>query len=119
MTLSELLIRFAYWLQASARYAGLKGFFRRLLTDPRSHRRVVYDGAMIGLVLTSVYLLIYEVRHPLGFWADVFEAFVVTVFVAEYLLRMWLHNDSHRILIEQWEHAELVGTRFRASWRTW
>jgi voltage-gated potassium channel len=119
MSLSDTLIRFAYWLQASARYAGLKGFFHRLLTDPRSHRRVVYDGAMIGLVLTSVYLLIYEVRHPLGFWADVFEAFVVTVFVTEYLLRMWLYNDSHRILIEQWEHAERVGMRFRPVSALW
>jgi voltage-gated potassium channel len=119
MTLSESLIRSAYWLQASARYAGFKGFFHRLLTDPRSHRRVVYDGTMIVLVLTSVFLLIYEVRRPLGFWADVFEAFVVTVFVTEYLLRMWLYNDSHQILIEHWEHTELVGTRFSLPSALW
>jgi voltage-gated potassium channel len=119
MTLSDTLIRSAYWLQASAGYARLKGFFHRLLTDPRSHRRVVYDGSMIVLVLTSVFLLIYQVRHELGFWVDVFEAFVVTVFVIEYLLRMWLYNDSHRILIEHWEHAELVGVRFRLSSALW
>jgi voltage-gated potassium channel len=119
MSLSNTLIRAAYWLQASTRYAGLKEFFHRLLTDPRSYRRVLYDGSMIVLVLTSVFLLIYEVRHDLGPWADVFEAFVVTVFVTEYLLRMWLYNDSHRILIEHWEHAELVGTRFRLSAALW
>jgi voltage-gated potassium channel len=113
MTLSDTLIRSAYWLQASTRYAGLKGFFHTLLTDPRSHRRVVFDGFMIALVLSSVFLLIYEVRHDLGPWADVFEVFVVTVFIIEYLLRMWLYNDSHKILIEHWERAELVGMRFR------
>ena len=98
--MSNTLILFAFWLQASVRYAGLKGFFHQLLTDPRSHRRGLYHGAMVVLVLTSVFLLIYEVRHDLGPWADVFEAFVVTVFVTEYLLRMWLYNDSHQILIE-------------------
>jgi voltage-gated potassium channel len=119
MTLSDTLIRSAYGLQASARYARLKGFFHRLLTDPRSHRRVLYDSVMIVLVLTSVFLLIYEVRHELGPWADAFEAFVVTVFITEYLLRMWLYNDSHQILIEQWEHAELVGLRFRPLPALW
>jgi len=119
MTFSETLIRAAYWLQASARYADIKGFFRQLLTDPRAHRRAVFDTVMIALVLTSVFLLIYDVRHELGPWADAFEAFVVTVFITEYLLRMWLYSDSHQILIEHWEHAELVGVRFRLSSALW
>ena len=119
MALSDALIRFAYRLQASSRYAGIKRFFRRLLTDPRSHQRAVFDGTMIVLVLTSVFLLIYDVRHELGFWADVFEAFVVAVFIVEYLLRMWLYSDSHAIVIEHWEHAELAGTRFRPAPALW
>jgi voltage-gated potassium channel len=119
VTLSHILIRSAYRLQASTRYAGIKGFFHNLLTDPRSHRRAVFDSAMIVLVLTSVLVLIYDVRHDPGPWAEAFEAFVVTVFITEYLLRMWLYNDSHRILIEHWEHAELVGTRFRLSSALW
>jgi voltage-gated potassium channel len=119
VALSHTLIRSAYRLQTSARYAGIKGFFHRLLTDPRSHRRAVFDGAMIVLVLTSVFLLIYDVRHDPGPWAEAFEAFVVTVFVIEYLLRMWLNNDSHRILIEHWERAELVGVRFRLFPALW
>jgi voltage-gated potassium channel len=119
MTFSETLIRVAYWLQASARYAGLKGFFHRLLVDPRSRRRAILDGVMIVLVLTSVFLLIYDVRHQPGPWADAFEIFVVTVFIIEYLLRMWLYSDSHRILIEHWERAELVGMRFRLASALW
>jgi voltage-gated potassium channel len=119
MTFSETLIRAAYWLQASARYAGLKGFFHRLLVDPRSRRRAILDGVMIVLVLTSVFLLIYDVRHQPGPWADAFEIFVVTVLIIEYLLRMWLHSDSHQILIEHWERAELVGLRFRLAPALW
>jgi voltage-gated potassium channel len=62
----------------TTRYARLKGFFHKLLTDPRSRRRLLFDSFMIVLVLASVMLLIYEVRHPLGAWADTFEAFVVS-----------------------------------------
>jgi voltage-gated potassium channel len=119
MALSDSLIRFAYRLQASARYAGIKGFCRRLLIDPRSHQRAMLDGTMIVLVLVSVFLLIYQVRHELGQWAEAFEAFVVTVFIIEYLLRMWLYSDSHAILIEHWERAEVVGERFRLLPALW
>jgi voltage-gated potassium channel len=119
MPLAQLLVRLAYRLQASERHRHLKGFCHRLLTDPRSHRRALYDIFMIVLVLVSVMLLIYEVHHPLRPWADLFEAFVVLVFVVEYLLRMWLYNDSHTILIEHWERAELMGLPFRAGTALW
>jgi voltage-gated potassium channel len=119
MALAQSLVRLAYRLQASTRYAGVKGFFHKLLTDPHSHRRALFDGAMIALVLTSVMLLIYEVRHPLGAWADLFETVVVLVFVSEYLLRMWLYNDSHKVLIDHWEHAELTGLEFRPGAALW
>lgn len=119
MSFPELLVRLAYQLQASEHHARLKGFFHKLLIDPRSRRRALFDGFMILLVMISVMLLIYEVRHPLGAWADVFEIVVVSVFIAEYLLRMWLFNDSHKILIEHWERAELMGLPFRPAAALW
>jgi voltage-gated potassium channel len=119
MSPAELLVRLAYRQQGSARYARLKDFFHKLLTDPRSHRRALFDGSMIVLVLVSVMLLIYEVRTPLGPWADTFEMFVVSVFVSEYLVRMWLHDDSHKVLIEHWERAELMGLPFRPAPALW
>jgi len=119
MSIAELLVRLAYRLQASERHARLKGSCHKLLIDPRSRRRALFDGFMIVLVLSSVMLLIYEVRHPLDAWADVFEIFVVSVFITEYLLRMWLFNDSHKILIEHWERAELMGQPFHVSAALW
>ncbi len=119
MSIAQLSVRLAYRLQASERHHRVKEFSRKLLTDPRSHRRSLFDGFMIVLVLVSVMFLIYEVRHPLGYWADLFEACVVGVFISEYLLRMWLYNDSHKILIEHWERAELMGLPFRAGAALW
>ncbi len=119
MPLAELLVRLAYRLQASERHARLKGFFQLLLIDPRSRRRALFDACMIVLVMSSVMLLIYEVRHPLGAWADAFELCVVSVFISEYLLRMWLFNDSHKIVIDHWERAELMGQPFSAAGALW
>ncbi len=119
MPLAQFLVRLAYRQQASPAYARLKGFFHSWLTDPRSRRRTLFDSTMILLVLASVMVLIYEVRHPAVPWSDAFEVFVVTVFVGEYLLRMWLYNDSHKIVIEHWEKAELVGLPFRPGAALW
>jgi len=119
MSIGQLLVRLAYRLQASDRHGRLKGFFRKLLTDPRSHRRALFDAFMLVLVLSSVMLLIYGVRHPLGPWAGLFEALMVRVFVSEYLLRMWLYNDSHTILIEHWERTELMGLPFNTGAALW
>ncbi len=44
MTLAQLLVRLAYRQQASAAYGRFKGFFHKLLTDPRSHRRLLFDS---------------------------------------------------------------------------
>jgi hypothetical protein len=65
MSFSQSLVSLAYRLQASESRARLKGFFHKLIIDPRSHRRALFDSFMILLVLTSVAALIYEVRHPL------------------------------------------------------
>lgn len=107
------LIRLAYGMSMSRRYQGAKRFFHRLLSDPHSRLRAVFDTIMIVLVMASVILLIYEDRHPLGIYGDVFESGVITVFIIEYLLRMWLFSDNHRIVIEHYERAELVGEPFR------
>jgi len=106
-------------LQASPGYARSKAFAYRLLEDPRSRLRAAFDTMMIVLVISSVILLIYEVRHDLGYYADRFEMIVVSVFIAEYLARLWLYSDSHKIVIEHYEHAELIGMPFRPLPALW
>ncbi len=119
MSFPDALIRFAYRLETSRRYTQAKSFTYRLLVDPRSRLRAAFDMVMIVLVLSSVIQLIYEVRHDLGAYADLYELFIVGVFVIEYLARMWLYSDSHKILIEHYERADLVGLPFRLAPTLW
>ena len=112
MSVSSAIIQYCYKLDDSQRYKRIKGFFYDLIENPRSRIRPYFDVAMITLVVSSVYLIIYEVRHDLGLFGQVFEWFAVTVFLIEYLLRLWLYSPSHRIIIDQYEKDEFIGRPF-------
>ncbi len=68
---------------------------------------------MILLVLTSVILLMYQVKVDLGYIGTLFEVCVVSIFLTEYLLRLWLYNDIHMIFIEHYERADFIGQPFK------
>ena len=111
MSLSHSIVKLAFQLERSERYHKVKGFFYNLLENPQSSIRPYFDSFMILLVLASVFVLIIEVRSDLGVLADLFEWFVVTLFVIEYLLRFWLYNDVHQIILDRHEEAEFLNTR--------
>lgn len=109
------LIRFAYRLESQQRYQNVKAFFRCLLTDDNARHRQIFDVSMILLVLLSVLFLLYDVKHELNAFALGFEYFAVTVFIIEYLLRLWVHNDCHRMVIDYYEQCELLDRSCRLA----
>jgi len=113
MQISRFIIQLCYRLEESKRYRILKDRVYDLLENPRSSVRPYFDISMIILVIASVFVLIYEVRTDLGLFGDLFETFVVTVFIIEYLLRFWIYNDSHKIILQHYERAQFLGTTFR------
>jgi voltage-gated potassium channel len=113
MRLSNRLIHLSYTLEDSLRYKRLKGFFYDLLENPKAPVRPYFDICMILFVLASVWVLIYEVRNDLGTFADIFERMAVSTFIIEYLLRFWIYNDTHQIILQHYERAEFINERFR------
>lgn len=113
MRLSNRLIHLSYALEDSLRYKRLKGFFYDLLENPKAPVRPYFDICMILFVLASVWVLIYEVRNDLGTFADIFERMAVSTFIIEYLLRFWIYNDTHQIILQHYERAEFINERFR------
>jgi voltage-gated potassium channel len=100
-------------MQGSIRYMGLKRGVYDLLENPRASIRPYFDIFMILLVLTTVWMLIYDVKHDLGGFADLFEMIAVGIFITEYLLRFWIFNDSHKVIIERYERAEFINQPFQ------
>ncbi|WP_245831916.1 potassium channel family protein [Solemya velesiana gill symbiont] len=113
MSFARYVVRRCYALEDSARYKQVKGFFYDLLENPRSRIKPYFDIFMILLVLSSVYLLIYDIKEDIGDFGRLFEIYAVSIFLVEYLLRLWIYNDSHSIFIEHYERAEFLEQPFR------
>lgn len=111
--LTRLIIYFAYILKRSSRYRRMKLFFYNLLENSDSQIKAYFDMFMICLVMSSVFLLIYEVNSELNQIDVLFERIIIALFVWEYLLRIWLCNDSHKIFLEYYEKTRYLGIPFR------
>lgn len=106
------IVYFAYLLKTSKYYTQAKQFFYNLLENQQSRMKSYFDIFMIGLVMLSVFLLVYSVEHTLSDAGEVFERLVVFIFIAEYVIRAWLYSDSHRIIINEYEKAQYLNVRF-------
>jgi voltage-gated potassium channel len=111
--LVRLIVYFAYFLKSSPYYRNTKLFFYNLLENPDSRLKSYFDVVMICLVLLSVFLLIYEVDTELTRIELLFEQILVALFIIEYLLRAWLYNDVHKIILEHYEKARYLNSPFR------
>ena len=94
----------------SARYQAVKGFFRNILSNPDYPYKKFFDLFMIALILSSVWILVHEVKYPLPHWVDVYDLYVVTViFVVEYLLRLWVYSDLHEMVLKEYDESLILG----------
>lgn len=111
--LVDTIVRFSFKLEKSYRYNAIKNLFYNLLDNPNSKSRIVFDVIMIFLILFSIVLLIYSVKHleskMFSEFSRSFELFIVIIFICEYSLRFWVYNHNHQLIIEQYEHSELTG----------
>jgi voltage-gated potassium channel len=106
------LIRSAHFLNQSANYNQAKLFFYHLLENPHSQRKAYYDFFMICLVLLSVFLLSYEAQGKLTSTGKLFEHAVVVIFIIEYLVRCWIYNNSHELILDYHEKTQYLNIRF-------
>ncbi|MCU7847173.1 MAG: NAD-binding protein [Candidatus Thiodiazotropha sp. (ex Lucinoma kastoroae)] len=119
MSFSHQVIKQCYAIQGSTRYTGLKRAVFNLLENPRAPIRPYFDIFMILLVLTTVWMLIYEVKNDLGRLGDLFEMVAVGIFIIEYLLRFWIFNDSHKVILDRYERAEFINQPFQVWPALW
>jgi len=100
------LLSFAYYLQGSKRYGKIKNFIYDLLENDEYPYKKYFDFFMIFVILSSVTLLVMDVKQHIPSWLDDFDLYFVTsVFFVEYLLRMWIYSDIHKIIIDEYEES--------------
>ncbi len=123
MNLKKRLLRFAYRLEASEKYKRTKASVATLLNDPTSKSKKYFDYFMIFLVLSTVLILILEIKHHLPTWVYAYESFAVIIFAVEWLARVWVSGDAHMRVIELYEKREAkempttFWMLFRVAWK--
>jgi len=100
------LLSFAYFIESSKKYKKIKTFVYDLIENDAYKYKKYFDFFMIFVILGSVILLVIDVKQHIPMWLDNLDLyFVTTVFVVEYLLRLWIYSDVHKIIIDEYEES--------------
>jgi voltage-gated potassium channel len=113
MLFSKLLVQLCLFLEASRGYEKAKRLTRDILENTRYPYKRYFDLGMIVLVLVSVSLLVYSVDNPVKPWMLWVEDFAVSVFIIEYIARVWIVGDTRHAIIDHVKQAEFLNLPFR------
>ncbi len=107
MSFKKRLLTFSYTLEASKRYKRIKALAFELLEEQTSSKKRYFDIFMIFLVLTTILILILEIKHTLPPLVYTYEMFAVLIFIIEWLGRLWVSSNAHMSIITTHETYEL------------
>ncbi len=113
--LSKLIVYCAYYLKSADWYRNSKLFFYDLMENGHSRKKKYFDATMICLLVLSVIFLIYDIEHEDSKMGGYFELAILTVFIIEYLLRGWIHYDTYKVIIEEYEKALYLNLEFKLT----
>ena len=100
-------------LNRSTRYKHTKKYFNNILNNPEAPEKKYLDLLMMFLIVSSVGILVYEVQHPVPEWMDIYDIYFVSIiFLIEYLLRLWVHTDLYKMIIEASKRAHFLEIEF-------
>ena len=97
--LARLIISFAYFLDSNKTYKKVKGFVYDLLDNPRSSMKSYFDVLIVGLVLLTVAIFIYDISNHLSYQFGLIEDFAVSVFIFEWIGRFWTSANIRLLII--------------------
>jgi voltage-gated potassium channel len=112
--LSRAIVDGAYALESSARYRRVRNIVDNLMNNTSYRSKRYFDLFMMLLILSSVFILIRDVKHRQEDFLAVFNDYIISIiFLIEYLMRFWVSSNSARIIISQYEKDEILQRRFR------
>jgi len=113
LMLKKLVLKFAFFLHTSKQYNRVKDIVTDFLLNPDYKYKRYFDIFMILLIVSSVAILVYEVKHTMPPWVDFFDLYVVTlVFTIEYVARVWVHNSWSKEVVKAHSEAKFLKKPF-------
>ncbi len=114
-TFSRQIVRFAYFIENSKTYHKFRVFLFNILENEFSRYKKIFDLFIVFLVITTVGILIFEVRHTVPEDLIYYEYFAVTIFILEYIGRFILSFESHKQIIKDYEESQYLNMPFELT----
>jgi len=96
----------------SNRYKAFKNKIRDLFTNPKNPYKRYIDYTIIFLIITSVAIMMYEVKSSIPWWLDFYAIYFTSfIFAIEYLIKMWIYNDIHEELLKEEQRNQFLGIK--------
>ncbi len=112
--MKQLFLSFALKLRNSKRYKETKAYIWELLNGTSNPYKKYLDIFIIFLIVTSVFILVYEVTNPVPIWLDYYDFYFVSfVFFIEYILRLWVHNDLSKYIVDEYHDSQFLHRDFK------
>jgi len=108
------MLKLAYFLNSCYRYNNLKSLVNEILNDETSNKKRYFDLVIISFLLISIYILVDKNRRDDPFFIHI-ELIAVSVFIFEWLARLWVCSDIHKTIVENHKKYHLLGRNFRVK----
>ena len=103
--MSKILISFAKILHQSTKYNNIKKQIDRCLNDNTYKYKLYLDYIVIFLVIISIVLLIYNSTVHFERDFEYIEDLILQIFIIEYILRLWVYNNTHEIILNYYNKS--------------
>ena len=114
--LSRAIVDGAYALESSMRLRRVRNIIDDLMNNPGYKYKRWFDLFMMGLIFSSVFILVRDVKLPSHDFLAVFNDYIISIiFLFEYLMRFWVSSNSAAIITSQYEKDELLQRKFQLS----
>jgi voltage-gated potassium channel len=108
-----IVVSFFLFLAHSQKYTTFKRKIRDILKNPKNRYKQYIDYFLIFLIISSVTIFMYEVKHPtIGPALDFYAIYVTSFFfLIEYIINLWLHNNVHTDVLAEYNRATFLNTK--------
>ena len=110
---NPLIVSFFLYLAHNQKYTNFKKKIKDTFKNPKNKFKQYIDYFLIFLIISSVTIFMYEVKHPtIGPILDFYAVYITSFFfLIEYIVNLWLYNDVHTEVLAEYNRATFLNTK--------
>lgn len=109
--MTNTIVKLSYTIESSKSYHRFRTFLVNTLVNNTKYKKI-FDLLMVFLVISTVGILIYEVKHSVPPFMDNYEYFAVTIFILEWIGRLIVSFESHKQVIKDFEESQFLNVPY-------